>query len=260
MDKSNILPRFVFTKDASWVWIFIGSMALTTVEMILVLIISLRLGHPITDFDGYVGGLFVLNYWLAMVGVDRIYKRFGYSPSATTHQTQSRMRVQAERDFAHDEVVELPVPKPFIRASVWCCLFLCPAIVFDLIFILPKDRMLGIKYALYLSSALGLLGFCIGYLRGVHVVRANSRGIDGPRRDFPFGRKFVPWSEIEACEILTYYNTFGGRTLILPIFKDRLGKKLLSLDLSLVMPSDQDRLVKYIKAKLPKSPFESFEV
>ena len=107
---------------------------------------------------------------------------------------------------------------------------------------------------------LGVSGFSLWWLPGQYLVRADSLGIFGHPRGLPFRRKLVPCSQIDTCEIVTCYDIFGDCAAIQPVFKDRLGRDLLNLDLHRVMPVDQDRLIKYIKARLPKSPFEPWEV
>jgi hypothetical protein len=92
------------------------------------------------------------------------------------------------------------------------------------------------------------------------LVHADCEGIVGPARGLPFWRQFVPWHEIETCEIVTRYGAFGDRTSLRPTFKNRMGKTLLRLDLALIMPRDQDRLVKNIKLRLPKSATEPPEL
>jgi hypothetical protein len=57
---------------------------------------------------------------------------------------------------------------------------------------------------------------------------------------------------VATCEIETYYDTFGKPVIIRPILKGCDGKDLMVLNLMYTKMEDQERLVKYIKAKLPK--------
>jgi hypothetical protein len=68
-----------------------------------------------------------------------------------------------------------------------------------------------------------------------------------------FRRRFVPWSDVATCEIETYYDTFGSPAIIRPILKDSAGRELMSMDLLQTELQDQQRLVKYIQARLPKT-------
>jgi hypothetical protein len=70
----------------------------------------------------------------------------------------------------------------------------------------------------------------------------------------------VHWSQIKACQIVTYYNRWGKPIVTLPVFKDLLGKELLSLDLLAIKMADQERLVKFIKTRLPRSPVETWDL
>jgi hypothetical protein len=74
-----------------------------------------------------------------------------------------------------------------------------------------------------------------------------------------FRRKFVPWSDMATCEIETHYDTFGSPAIIRPILKDSAGRELISLNLLSTEPQDQQRLVKYIQAKLPKTKEDFWE-
>ncbi len=84
-------------------------------------------------------------------------------------------------------------------------------------------------------------------------VRADRRGVFGYPARYAIRRRLLPWSEIATCDIITCHNPFGTPYLIVPVFKDELGRKLMTLSLYGVPMECQMRLVKYIKAKLPKS-------
>ena len=62
-----------------------------------------------------------------------------------------------------------------------------------------------------------------------------------------------------TCEIETYFDTFGRPVFTRPTLKGWGGEALLSLNLLGVKMEDQERLVKYIKAKLPKPKDDCFE-
>ncbi len=62
----------------------------------------------------------------------------------------------------------------------------------------------------------------------------------------------MPWSDVATCEIETFSNTFGEPVLVRPTLKGWNGESLMALYLLYTRMEDQDRLVKYIKAKLPK--------
>jgi hypothetical protein len=91
-------------------------------------------------------------------------------------------------------------------------------------------------------------------------VGCTSDGISGDAAGFPRSHISLSWSQIKTCEIVTYYTRTGKPILTLPVFKDASGMELLSLDLIGVKMADQERLVKYLKTRLPKSPADSLEV
>jgi hypothetical protein len=90
--------------------------------------------------------------------------------------------------------------------------------------------------------------------------RADSDGITGYPSTRAWRRKFVPWSEVMTCEIQTVHNTFGKPVFLLPILKGRNGETLMRLNMMYVKLEDQERIVKYIKAKLPKSQIDPWEL
>jgi hypothetical protein len=57
---------------------------------------------------------------------------------------------------------------------------------------------------------------------------------------------------VATCEIETYFDTFGKPIIIRPVLKGCDGEALLTLNLLYTKIEDQERLVKYIKARLPK--------
>jgi hypothetical protein len=258
MEKSKFVPKPAFSRFAFYFWVFIAVFVLMVLEMSLVIWISVRLGHPEIDAGHSILALNVLNWPLALVGVDRILKWFGHSWSGNSREFQSRMLVQPEGNVEDHEVVEVNCRKSDTYVLILISLFIWLGSVSLLIFTPSwgtRDLIIGID-----GLAFGAMGLLSWSARNECRVRANFQGIFGLPLGFHFRRKFVPWSEIETCEIVTHHNTFGDRILIQPVFKDRLGKELLNLDLRFLKSTDQDRLVKYIKAKLPKAPFEPFEL
>jgi hypothetical protein len=82
--------------------------------------------------------------------------------------------------------------------------------------------------------------------------RADASGITGYPVGFHVRRRFVPWSEVATCEIETHYNTFGEPVIVRPILRSHAGEILMTMDLCTTI-EEQGRLVKYIKAKLPRA-------
>ncbi|SIO27771.1 hypothetical protein SAMN05444166_3422 [Singulisphaera sp. GP187] len=120
---------------------------------------------------------------------------------------------------------------------------------------IPHDRMSGSDwgYGLGLIALFGVIAIGLWCENHTHRVHADCEGIFACPTGFCFRRRFVPWSEIVICEIETRYDTFGSPLIIRPALKNQEGRVLLTLDLQCVRVEDQERLVKYIRAKLPKS-------
>jgi hypothetical protein len=249
--KPNIVRRLAFVG-----LVIVGTIALTQLDMVLARVIATGLGQPFLDFGAFAIQLGALNLVLVFIGGVRILKWFGYSRSGNTRETQSRILAKAEADVDDGEAIEIHGPESVTRQALLLWLFAW--LLFAVALFLAHGSTLVI--IMFILGVLGTFRLWLSYMSNGFQVRADCEGILGLPVGFHVRRRIVPWSDIESCEIVTYYNTFGDPTRILPVFKDRLGTKVLSLDLSMVMPSDGDRLVKYIKAKLPKSPIESFEV
>lgn len=121
--------------------------------------------------------------------------------------------------------------------------------------------MTGIEYAYILIAFFGVMAACcfLQRRRGTPQAVADSSGIRGVPVGFHMQHRFVPWSAVATCEIETYHDTFGKPVLIRPILKGADGEPLLTLNLLSTAMEDQERLVKYIKAKLPKPKDDSWE-
>jgi hypothetical protein len=77
-------------------------------------------------------------------------------------------------------------------------------------------------------------------------------GVTGYPVGFHARRRSVPWSALATCEIETYFDTFGKPIIIRPVLTGCDDEALLTLNLLYTKMEDQERLVKDIKAKLPK--------
>lgn len=217
------------------------------------------LGIPRSNAFGVASGVAVGNVILARLGADRIFKWLGYSRSRRFHETQAKMLANPEGFVADDEVVEVHPPMSLVRGLIWMCLAFCLVSVLSLIL----DRAGEVRHSPYpyaLIALFGSLAFGLPWTRNDCKARADIEGIFGCPFGCHFRRKMVPWSEIETCELVTHHDTFGNLVLIVPVFKDASGTDVLKLDLTATPIEDQERLVKYIKARLPKSKHELAEL
>jgi hypothetical protein len=209
---------------------------------------------------GWIGGLGLLNLILSRVVADRILKLMGLSRSGKTVEVRGRTVAFPEGEVADDEVVEVRCPSSFITGLFWMSLlmFLLLAV---LITLSPPSGtvMVGLGYLLIAFFGLGA-GYCF-YERtwGNPQAWADSSGITGYPVGFYFRRRFVPWSRVATCEIETFYDTFGKPVIIRPILKGFDNEALMTLNLLFTKLEEQERLIKYIKAKLPKPKYDDWE-
>ena len=66
-------------------------------------------------------------------------------------------------------------------------------------------------------------------------------------------RLFVPWSDMGEVQIVTAYDTFGKPVFMMPSLKGWNDEALIAMDFQYTKVEDQERLVRYIKAKLPRA-------
>ena len=142
---------------------------------------------------------------------------------------------------------------------MWTLIGMCLTIFLILLLILALVKFDGVNDVRYVYAAVALSGTCavgLWWTRNGCKGRATVEGIyPAPAGPYFFNR-MVHWSDIESCEIVSQFDTFGKLILITPVFKDTFGNTLLKLDLSGTRIEDQERLVTYIKAKLPRSKLE----
>lgn len=229
---------------------------LTVAETLASLVTSWALGFRV-EMGILIGGLTVLNIVLAQVLVDRLFKRFGLSRSGRTREVRGRASALPEGAVGDEEVVEVRFPKSFVRFLFWACLggcLFCTAVLT----LMPRPDTATTSAGIFLIGLFGLGTVNIWWDRKPQAW-ADRDGITG----YPTGphlfRRFVPWSEVDACEIETFYNTFGKPVIVRPTLKDRDGRALMVMNLQYTQLEDQERLVKYIKAKLPKPKDDPWE-
>ena len=229
----------------TWILLFV----LTVSECLLVAVGCRTLG---LRFDGgWVGGFFVLNWVLVRIAVDGILKRLGLSRSGKTVEVRGRTAALPEGDVTDDEVVEVHCPKSFIRFVFWGCL-LGGGLFALLLTFMPRSETWTVGLGYVLIGFFGLGAINIWWDRKPQAW-ADRDGITGYPNGYHLRRRFVPWSDVAACEIETFCNTFGKPVLIRPILKGWNGESLLALNLLSTKMKDQERLVRFIKAKLPKT-------
>jgi hypothetical protein len=206
---------------------------------------------------GYVGGLAILNVVLARLAVDGILKRFGLSRSGKTLEVRGRTVIGYEGCVGDDEVVEVSLSRSFARFVVWGCPVACVFLAAVGTLLLDSDPWIaGLSYLL---SGFFVLCAIINWGDRKPQAWADRDGITGYPSGYHPYRRFVPWSAVATCEIETFYNTHGEPVLVRPILKGWNGDCLMAMYLLYTKMEDQERLVKYIKAKLPKSKLDLWD-
>lgn len=209
---------------------------------------------------GFIAGLGILSLILSGVATDRILRLMGLSRSGKSIEIRGRTVAFHEGEVAGNEVVECRFSHSFINGLILMCLACCLLITLILV-VIPQDRMEGVEYA---YAIIGFLGLGAGYLFyerawGKPQAWADASGITGYSVGSSLRRKFVSWSRVASCEIVTRYDTFGKPVIIRPILKGFDNETLMTLNLAYTKKEDQERLVKYIKAMLPKPKYNDWE-
>lgn len=238
----------------SWTLCFV----ILLIEFAVALAASRSLGVRIEP--GWIGGMAFPNLILAKVAADGILKLVGLSRSGKTIEARGRTVAFPEGEIDDDEVVEVRCPSSLITglgvAFVICCL-----LIILLLAAIPHRQMEGIgwAYALLGFFGLGAVYFLYEGRWGKPQAWADASGITGYPVGPCFRRRCFPWSDVAMCEIETYYDTFGKPVIIRPILKGWHGEPLIVLNLMYTRMEDQERLVKYIKARLPKPKDDLWE-
>ena len=231
----------------SWTLCFL----IIAVEFAVALAVSKGFGLRLDG--GWIGGLALPIFILSKVAADGILKLMGLSRSGKTVEARGRTVVLAAGEAGDDEVVEVRCPSSLITGLGMAFLTCCLLIVLVLV-VIPHDQMEGVGWA---YALIGFFGLGAGYFLyegrwGKPQAWADASGITGYPVGFHFRRRCIPWSDVATCGIETHYDTFGKPVIIMPILKGWNDEPLITLNLQYTKLEDQERLVKYIKAKLPK--------
>jgi len=237
---------------------------LMLVELVLLLLFSrvLRMNLPsAASWGGAAGWVCTVvfpNILFSRVATDRLLKVLGLSRSGITREIQGRSVALPEGQVEDDEAVAVYASRS--TCQVMMVLSLVNLLIFSLsVKFLGRGELVPIgyywAYFLIALSAFGVVFFWV--LPCIPLAQADAEGIPG--EGFSAFAKFIPWSEVATCEIETVFNTFGNPVFVQPTLKDKHGEKLLRFDLWFARIEERDRLVNYIKAKLPKPELDSWD-
>ena len=208
---------------------------------------------------GWMGGLAVLYMVLSHVAADKILKLFGLSRSGKVVEVRSRSPFESDDDAQSGDIAEA-------RLSSGMITFLLIGLPVMGLFLLASPLVIGEEAGVMRWLGLGMgVFFMVGF---VHVLRdrknpqarADAEGVTGYPSPRAMRRVFVHWSDVLTCEIQTIYDTFGKPGLLRPILRGHNSENLMELNLLQTPMAEQERVVKFIKARLPKPQVDPWEV
>lgn len=223
-------------------------------ELFLLPYASLRLDLYTKDFMLKLFGLVAANWVLSYIAADRLFKLVGMSRGGNSVETWNRVLAKPNDFVALEQVVEFTISP---RTNTFGFVFMFLMGLSSLILALGSHLagLHPIQLLFWYAGAIFFGGYALQLFSAIDGcwVRADQRGVFGFPARYALRRKLLPWSKIATCDIVTRHDPFGTPYLIVPVFKDELGRKLMTLSLYGVPMECQRRLVEYIKAKLPKA-------
>jgi hypothetical protein len=234
------------------------AIGLSIVELILWIIVSLKLHRDAAQHIGMYGYMIAMANWVvSWFAADRYFKTRGLSRSGISVETWDRLPAKPA-DFAFgNDAVEYHLSRSEVRfCFFFYLLFSLAALLFVCVAGLVGAAGENLPYIILGSVGcvlFGRLGLQQAAAWDGCQARVERYGVFGYPARLALDRKLLPWSEVVSCDIITRYDPFGRLYRIVPVFKDALGRKLMSLHMQQVPIEHQQRLVKYIKAKLPKA-------
>jgi hypothetical protein len=201
-------------------------------------------------------------YWASAIGflvaraVDPVLRRLALSLSAKTLEIHRRVgAVAAELGSSDGEAVILTGSSRLDRRF-----FRNLALLFAVIFItmnIPYPSVASLEDVIFIWLPAVVLFFSLRRLGSWG--RADGTGI-WLKSEWLGAWTHLAWSDIASCEITTDYDAFGRPIRVMPVLKDALGKVLLAPPLEGIELADQERLAKYVRARLPKTKLDLAEL
>lgn len=201
---------------------------------------------------------------LSYASIDFMLRRLGLSRSGRTVEQRGR-RAAASGMASDGEWIEVGLPGPWGRGAIVgarVSLLLIGLVVLVNLLILPSWAWVDLVEGLTIPVLFGLLALAVLRLFKLLPTRADAVGITGPgaRPPLPIMRRcFVPWSRVAACQIVTDRDPSGRAATAFAILWDARGARLLRLNLTLFSEVDHDRLIKFLRRKLPKMMIDPWD-
>jgi hypothetical protein len=224
-----------------------------------VAVICLSRAWDVRFQPSWMGGLTMLYMVLSHIAADKTLKLLGLSRSGRVVEVRSRSPFDSDDDAPLDDIAEA-------RLSSGMITFLLIGLPVMGLFLLASPLFMGEEEGVIRWLGLGMGAFFLVCF--VHVLwdrknpqaRADAEGVTGYPSPRAVRRMFVPWSDVLTCEIQTIYDTFGKPVLLRPILRGHNGETLMELNLLQTPIAEQERVVKFIKARLPKTHVDPWEV
>jgi hypothetical protein len=249
------------SKPQFWIVTALLTIIFLLAELSLMELVFLELDLPTLNFPSFIFVLLGADFLLSFFAAERFFKTLGLSRSGNSVETWDRIGANHDRIVADEEVVEFKEP---VSHNIFGFVFFLVFGLFSMLGIL-YSHVVGVHPAqlVFWHVAGVLFGGCAIQLALASDgcwVRADQRGVFGYPARYALHRKLLYWSKIATCDIVTRHDPFGTPYLIVPVFRNEFGQKLMSSSLHGIPMECQMRLVKYIKTKLPKARVEFAEL
>ena len=207
---------------------------------------------PPKKMDYFLTGMLLpLNFGVSLAAYERILKLCAKSRSGLSVEIQTCTKRGMPAPVGDVITVELPrgFHRQYLTASVVNC-----AAAPGLILVCPEHLRTPFFWICVVAAPINSIYFLALWIRGIQQVRSDAKEIQGYPSPRSLRWNSASWVDIATCEILTRWDSAGNTTLVRPVFKDAYGATLMRLDLTGVAETDRNRLVKYIKVRLPEMP------
>ena len=256
METQRTISRFRFELT-----VLAGVVALSAAEGVLAVILEESMGLGKRPLSSHVPALFVLNFLLVRLLVDRILKAMGLSRSG--RMVEGRRPATTVSEWVPDEVIEVRCRSTLANElalagiGMAAMLFLlCEVVIF-------RNAQTGREalpalYGLFLG-----LGALFSLLRCIKILRIDAEGVTAHRTGYSVLLTKIPWASIAACDLVAVRDTCGKVVVSYPVMKDNAGKDLfpgLMQGLAMASTQDQERVLLALKQRFPKLDVDPWEL
>ncbi len=215
--------------------------------------ISVALGWNVVGFAvGATPAYQVFGKW----AVNRRLERSGRSLGGTTREVRGRLETAGTAGPVDDRVVSLSMNHEirFGLGMIGAILGVLALLASIALIVHRQPGTTNLRLGLgCFAAVMGLGGvFSLGHgLRKLPAAWADATGFGGFRPFWQVRQKFVPWSDVATCEVVTHRDPWGMRSRTELILKASDGSVLLKPDLDAGTPPERDRLFDAVRARFP---------